>query len=78
MSRQPRFYVQTSTGWQRSGPVAAFWAPAATLDTSMLHFIFGTRDRAAVAEIAPAAETLYADMIRATGQRLTATGPPHN
>ncbi len=75
VSRQPRFYVQTSTGWRRSGPLAAFWAPAAALDTEMLHFSFGARDRAAVAQIAPAAETLYEGMIRATGQRLTATGP---
>jgi hypothetical protein len=75
VSRQPRFYLQTPTGWQRTGPVAAFWAPAASLDTKMLHFIFGERDRAAVTQIAPQAETLYAGMIRATGQRLTATGP---
>jgi hypothetical protein len=74
VSRQPRFYVQKGTGWQRSGPVAAFWEPAAALDTSSLHFIFGERDRAAVTQIAPLAETLYAGMIRATGQRLTATG----
>jgi hypothetical protein len=54
--------------------VAAFWEPATALDTPSLHFIFGERDRAAVTQIAPLAETLYAGMIRATGQRLTATG----
>lgn len=75
VSRQPRFYRQTPTGWQRSGPVAAFWEPAVSLDTTSLHFVFGERDRAAVAQIAPMAETLYAGMIRATGQKLTATGP---
>jgi hypothetical protein len=74
VNRQPRFYVQTRTGWQRSGPVAAFWEPATSLDTPSLHFIFGERDRAAITQIAPLAETLYAGMIRATGQRLTATG----
>lgn len=75
VSRQPRFYRQTATGWQRSGPVAAFWEPAASLDTARLHFIFGERDRAAIRQIAPIVETLYAGMIRVTGQKLTVTGP---
>ncbi len=73
--RQPRFYVQTATGWQLSSPVGAFWGPIASVDTPSLHFIFGARDRAAVEQIAPTAELLYTGLMRATGQRLSTGGP---
>jgi hypothetical protein len=73
--RQPRFYIHTATGWERTGPLAAFWGPTASLDTSSLHFVFGARDRAAAEQIAPTAELLYSGFARATGQTLTAGGP---
>jgi hypothetical protein len=73
--RQPRFYIHTATGWERTGPLAAFWGPTASLDTSNLHLVFGSRDRAAVEQIAPTAELLYSGFTLATGQTLTAGGP---
>jgi hypothetical protein len=70
-----RFYRQTPQGWQAVAPVAAFWGATETLDTPSLHLVFGSRDRAAVARLAPAIEELYALLRRATGQDLAAGGP---
>ncbi len=70
VQEEARFYQQTQMGWQHTEPLAAFWGPAATLDTESLHFVFGDMDHAVVEEIAPAAEALYATLRRATGQGL--------
>ncbi len=74
MQRRTQFYVQTPIGWQRTGPVALFWGKPETLDTASLHFTFGSKDRAAVEQIAPAIEAYYVALERATGQQLVATG----
>jgi hypothetical protein len=71
---QTRFYVQTPKGWQPTEPVAAFWGQPETFDTPSLHFVFRSRDRAAVELLASTAEAVYATLRRATGQTLAATG----
>lgn len=74
VQRRTHFYAQTPTGWLRTGPVAIFWGKPETLDTPSLHFTFGSKDRAAVEQIAPVVEAYYVALGRATGQRLVATG----
>ena len=71
---ETRFYQQTAHGWQRTAPLAAFWGPTATLDTASLHFVFGEKDRAVIEQVAPAAESLYTTLRRATGENLAANG----
>ncbi len=72
VQRQTLFYVQTAQGWRRTGPVAAFWGEPQTLDTSNLHFVFRSKDRAAVEQLAQGAEVLYVALRRATGESLAA------
>ena len=74
LAQELHFYVQTAKGWQRSEPLAAFWGRTETLDTAHLHFVFGSRDQAVVAEVAPSAEALYIVLRRATGVELAAAG----
>lgn len=71
---ETRFYKLTPTGWQRTAPIAAFWGPTATLDTRSLHFVFGSKDRAAAEQLAPSAEALYTVLRRVTGQDLAEDG----
>jgi hypothetical protein len=71
---ETRFYKRTSTGWQRTEPVAAFWGSTETLDTESLHFVFGEKDRSVVEETAPTAQGLYVTLRRAIGQDLAADG----
>ena len=71
---ETRFYRHTPTGWQRAEPLPEFWAEPKTLDTTHLHFVFFSKDRDAVEQLAPAAEARYVALRRATGQTLTAAG----
>jgi hypothetical protein len=72
VQRETLFYVQTAQGWQRTGAVAAFWGEPQTLDTPNLHFVFRSKDRAAVEQLAHGAEALYVALRRATGESLAA------
>lgn len=72
--RQTLFYAQTPQGWQRTELAEAFWGEPQTLDTSNLHFVFRSKDRAAVEQLAPGAEALYVTLRQATGQALTEAG----
>lgn len=74
MQPELRFYVQTPKGWERSTPIAGFWGPTETLDTTHLHFVFGRRDRTVVEQVAPGIEAVYATLRRATGQDLPGAG----
>ena len=69
-----RFYEYTPLGWYPTAPVAAFWGPTLTLDARGLRFVLGSKDRAVIEEIAPAAAELYAAMRHATGQDPAAAG----
>jgi hypothetical protein len=59
-----RFFLQTPKGWQQTDPIAAFWGERQTLTTSHLRFVFGSRDRAAIAEVAAKAEAFYVALSR--------------
>jgi hypothetical protein len=74
VQRQTQFFAQTAQGWVRTEPVTDFWGEPQTLDTPNLHFLFRSRDRAAVEQLAPRAEELYAALHRATGQSLAPSG----
>jgi hypothetical protein len=74
VQRQTEFFEQTEQGWVRTELVADFWGEPQTLDTLNLHFLFRTRDRAVVEQLAPRAEALYAALRRATGQSLAPAG----
>jgi hypothetical protein len=74
VQRQTRFYAQTPLGWERTEPVPEFWGEIQTLDTANLHFVFRSKDRTAVEQLAPGVEALYVTLQRATGQTLTAGG----
>lgn len=54
--------------------MTAFWGEPQALDTPNLHFVFRSKDRAAVEQLAPGAETRYVALRRPTGQTLTAAG----
>lgn len=69
---ETQFYLLTPKGWQRTRPQAEFWGPTETLDTAILHFVFGIADRATVEQIAPGAEALYTTLRQATGEDLAA------
>ena len=53
------FYRQTSAGWKRRGPIAAFWGQAATLDTTTLHFKFYELDRPNIEAVAEPADDFH-------------------
>lgn len=74
VQHQTHFYEQTAQGWVRTQPVADFWGPPHTLATPNLHFVFRSRDRAAVERLAPGAEALYVALRHATGQTLVPAG----
>lgn len=57
--RETRFFSQTPKGWLQTEPIAAFWGERQTLATPHLRFVFGAKDRAAIAELAPEAEAYY-------------------
>jgi len=61
-----RFYLQTPMGWQQTDPIAAFWGERQTLATQHLRFVFGARDRAAIAEVVPKAEAFYVALLQIT------------
>ncbi len=62
--RDTRFFLQTPKGWQQTDPIAAFWGERQTLATRHLRFVFGARDRAAIAEVVPKAEAFYVALLR--------------
>jgi hypothetical protein len=71
---ETRFYRHTPKGWLRTDPLPEFWGDLQSLDTANLRFVFRSKDRAAVEQLAPGAEALYVALRRATGQTLTAAG----
>jgi hypothetical protein len=71
---ETHFYKQTAAGWQQTQAAADFWGADQTLDTQGLHFVFGSIDRAAVVEVAPTADAVYANLRRLTGGDLAPGG----
>ena len=66
--RRNLFFVQTPQGWQAGEPSADLWGESQVLDTPNLHFVFRSKDRSAVEQLAPDAEAAYVALRRATGQ----------
>jgi hypothetical protein len=71
---ETHFYKQTAAGWQRTQAAADFWGADHTFDTQGMHFVFGSIDRAAVEEMAPTADAVYATLRRLTGGDLEPGG----
>lgn len=56
---ETRFYRRCPAGWQRTGPVLAFWGDKAVLDTTTLHYEFYELDRPFVEQVAEPMDTFH-------------------